>query len=191
MKIKEVIVVEGKNDANVLHSYFECETIITHGTSIDEHTLQQIEQAKNKRGVIIFTDPDYPGEYIRKTINQRISGCKNAYIEKCKAKTEKKVGIEHASKADLEEALAHMFTYDEDVQTLTWEDYCSFGFQGRANSAVLRERIAKQLYLGKPNAKTLFKRLNMLHMTATDIMHLLDDDQEKGSCNEETNCNTI
>lgn len=180
MKINEIIVVEGKNDANVLHSYFECDTIITHGLSIDEGTLQLIEQAKQKRGVIIFTDPDFPGEYIRKTINQRIPGCKNAFIEKCKARTSKKVGIEHAVREDLEEALHHMFTYDEQSESLSWDDYCSFGFQGNVNSSYLRERIAKHLYLGKPNAKTLFKRLNMLHMKKEDLQVLIDETQEEG-----------
>ena len=34
MKIREVIVVEGKNDTNVLQQYFDCETIETHGTSM-------------------------------------------------------------------------------------------------------------------------------------------------------------
>lgn len=173
MKIKQVIVVEGKNDANVLKSHFDCDMIITHGTSLDEDTLCQIEQAQKERGIIIFTDPDYPGEYIRKTINQRIPGCQNAYIEKSKAKTTRKVGVEHASRMDLEEALAHLFTYDEASETLSWEDYCSFGFQGRSDSGKQREYVAKQLHLGRPNAKTLFKRLNMLHMKKADVAELL------------------
>ena len=67
MKIKEFIVVEGKNDTNVLQSYFECDTIETHGTHLSKDTLKQIEIAANTRGVIIFTDPDFPGEKIRTT----------------------------------------------------------------------------------------------------------------------------
>lgn len=178
MKIKEVIVVEGKNDANVLQSYFDCDIIITHGTSIDEETLMQIKQAQEKRGIIIFTDPDYPGEYIRKTINQRVMGCKNAYIEKSKAKTPKKVGVEHASKQDLEEALGHVFTYQEQMdESISWDDYCAFGFLGRSDSAARRERIATALYIGKPNGKTLFKRLNMLRLTKADIEQRLSEEE--------------
>ena len=103
MKIQEVIVVEGKNDTAVLKSYFDCDTIETHGTCLSDFTLQLIEKMKEKRGVIIFTDPDYPGESIRKQINQRVKGCKNAFIDRKKAKTTKKVGVEHASKEDLYE----------------------------------------------------------------------------------------
>ena len=105
MKIREVIVVEGKNDTNVLRQYFDCETIETHGTSLDAQTLELIRLTQARRGVIIFTDPDHPGEYIRRRINEAVPGCKNAFIEKDKAKTPKKVGVEHASRTDLEEAL--------------------------------------------------------------------------------------
>ena len=99
MKIREVIVVEGKNDTNVLQQYFDCETIETHGTSLDAQTLALIRLAQQRRGVIIFTDPDHPGEYIRRRVNEAVPGCKNAFIEKDKAKTPKKVGVEHASRA--------------------------------------------------------------------------------------------
>ena len=43
MKIQEVIVVEGKNDTNVLKSYFECDTIETHGTHLGKEILAQIK----------------------------------------------------------------------------------------------------------------------------------------------------
>lgn len=176
MKIKEVIVVEGKNDTNVLQSYFDCATIETHGTHIGEGTLRLIEEAQATCGVIIFTDPDYPGEFIRKSINQRVKGCKNAYIDKAKAKTSKKVGVEHASKSDLEMALSHLFTFDEQQEnTLSYDDYLVMGFNGLRDSTIKREWIAKKLYLGKPNAKTLFKRLNMLRMKKDDIEKLLED----------------
>ena len=72
MQIKQIIVVEGKNDTNVLKSYFDCDTIETHGTHLGKEILAQIALAKEKRGIIIFTDPDYPGEKIRSTINHHI-----------------------------------------------------------------------------------------------------------------------
>ena len=97
MKIKEVIVVEGHHDTNVLKQYFDCETIETNGLSLSLETIELIREAKEKYGVIIFTDPDHPGEKIRAKINEQIKGCKNAYIEKNKAKTSRKVGVEHAT----------------------------------------------------------------------------------------------
>lgn len=78
MKIREVIVVEGKNDTNVLQQYFDCETIETHGTSLDAQTLALIRLAQQRRGVIIFTDPDHPGEYIRRRVNEA-----RAWLQEC------------------------------------------------------------------------------------------------------------
>ena len=174
VKIKEVIVVEGKNDTNVLKSYFDCDTIETYGMNIPDSVIQQIKMAQKSRGVIIFTDPDYPGEYIRRTINQAVSGCKNVYIDKKKARTEKKVGVEHATKEDIIEALAHTFTYVENqVESISWEEYLSLGLNGEVDSAEKRKKLGELLHLGKPNAKTLYKRLNMLGLTKDEIAQLL------------------
>lgn len=180
MKLKEIIVVEGKNDTNVIQSYIDCDTIETNGTHLGKMVLQLIKQAQQARGVIIFTDPDYPGEKIRATINQHIPGCKNAFIEKNKAKTTKKVGIEHASKTDIIEALSNLMTYQtEVVETLRYDEFISFGFTGLPDSAEKRSWIAKKLYLGKPNAKTLYKRLNMLQLHSEDVANLLGDFNEQ------------
>lgn len=174
MKIKEVIVVEGKNDTNVLQSYVECDTLETHGSALSQETLCQIREMQETRGVIIFTDPDYPGEMIRRKINQFIPGCKNAFIEKGKAKTTKKVGVEHAKKEDILDALKHLMTYDEEVkESLSYEEFIDLGLVGGKEAAKHREEIGRILYLGKPNAKTLYKRLNMIGYTKEDVLRIL------------------
>ena len=115
MKLKEVIVVEGKNDTNKLKSIFDCDTIETGGTHLSKQCLDTLKQVQNKRGIIVFTDPDYPGELIRKKINDAIPNVKHAFIQKDKAKTSKKVGVEHASKEDIMEALSHLLTYKDKI----------------------------------------------------------------------------
>ena len=62
MKIKEVIVVEGRDDQAALSRAAECFTIATHGFGIRKETLDLIEKAYNEQGIIIFTDPDFPGK---------------------------------------------------------------------------------------------------------------------------------
>ena len=130
MKIKEVIVVEGRHDTSVLQQYFDCDTIETNGLSLSEETLRLIEEARDRCGVIIFTDPDHPGETIRRRINEAVKGCKNAYIAKNKAKTPRKVGVEHARRKDLEEALQ--------TQPLTKELLYEVESRGFTDSEILR-----------------------------------------------------
>lgn len=174
MKIREVIVVEGKNDTNVLQQYFDCETIETHGTSLDAQTLALIRLAQQRRGVIIFTDPDHPGEYIRRRVNEAVPGCKNAFIEKDKAKTPKKVGVEHASRADLEEALKHCYIHAEQPHAhIGMDQMLDLGLQGKADSAQRRAFLGTYYHLGRPNAKTLLRRLNMLGVQADEVKKVL------------------
>lgn len=175
MKIKEVIVVEGKNDSNVLKSYFDCDTIITNGTHLGRQVLQMIAQAKEKRGIIIFTDPDAPGEKIRHAINTAIPGCKNAFIDKKKAHTMKKVGVEHAEKHDLLEALQHVMTYQDIPETLNRDEFMELGLNGQPDSAAKREALGSYLHIGKPNAKTLLKRLNMLQLSKQEVENMIKE----------------
>ena len=65
--IKEIIVVEGKNDTNQLKKYFNVETIETKGLGINKKTIDLIRNINDKRGVILLLDPDTPGEKIRKS----------------------------------------------------------------------------------------------------------------------------
>ena len=71
-KIEEIIVVEGKDDTKRLKEVFDVDTIETRGSAINENILEQIEHAQETRGVIVFTDPDFSGEKIRKTIREAV-----------------------------------------------------------------------------------------------------------------------
>lgn len=177
MKIKEVIVVEGKNDTNVLKSYFDCDTIETHGTHLSETTLKLIEETNKVRGIIIFTDPDSPGEKIRTMINQRINGCKNAFVHKENSRTTKKVGIEHASRETLEEALRHVVTFDiTSSSNLVMNDFVELGLTGGKDSKINRKKLAKKLGIGESNAKTLYKRCHMLQLNRQDVEKMISEE---------------
>jgi len=175
MKIKEIIVVEGIHDSQKIKTFVDCDTIETNGTNLNKRTLSLIAMLQKQRGVIIFTDPDVPGEKIRSKINQNVPGCKNAFIEKKKARTTRKVGVEHADGGDIIEALRHLMTYDEQsTVTITWMEFLSLGLSGRYDSAKVRERLGEMLFVGKCNAKTLWKRMNMLGLRKTDVETLLE-----------------
>lgn len=179
MKIKEVIVVEGKNDTNRLQQFIECDTIETNGTHLSKAKLKLLQDVNEKRGIIVFTDPDAPGTLIRARINEAVKGAKNAFIMKEKARTSKKVGVEHASKEDIIESLNHLVSYQDTFkETLTKEEFLALGLNGQPNSATLRLKVGEVLFLGKCNAKTLWKRLNMLQMNREQIEKILKETYE-------------
>ena len=73
--IKQVVVVEGRDDTKRLKETFGAiDTIETRGSAIDEATLERIRQAQAKRGVIVLTDPDFPGEKSAKRFPARFQG---------------------------------------------------------------------------------------------------------------------
>ncbi len=173
--IREVIIVEGKNDTRRLQSFFEAETIETHGLGLKKETIDFIRKINEERGIILFLDPDHPGEKIRDTLNREIPGLKNAFILKEDGRTKKKVGIEHASREVLQEALEHLVTYGESKESLSQEEYYSLGLCGQDDSACRRDQIAKAFHTGKCNSKTLFKRLNLLGITYDDLYACLEN----------------
>ena len=168
--IKEVIVVEGKNDTKNLKKYFDVETIETHGLGINSETIELIKEINSKRGVILMLDPDTPGEKIRNKINEAIPNLKNVFLIKEEARTKKKVGVEHASKEVLEKALNNIVTYSDSKDSLSYDDYVDLGFVSKKDSSIKRDIISKKYHLGKCNAKTLFKRINILGLTKEDLI---------------------
>lgn len=170
MKIKEVIVVEGRHDVMTLSKVVDANFIITNGTSLNRETMELIKRMANETGVIVFTDPDYPGEKIRKQIQKEVTNCKHAFIERSKAKTSKKVGVEHASINDLKEALKNVVTFDDTAQSITWQEYCQFDFVGNKNN---RQQLCNQLNISICNAKTLFNRLNMLKISREKLEEMM------------------
>lgn len=174
MHIKEVIVVEGKNDTINIQKAVDAYTIETHGTHLSKETLKLIQAAQKTRGVIIFTDPDSPGDQIRNKINQQIDGCKNAFLASKDARGRGKVGIEHAKSEDIIEALKHCTTFEKEKQeSLKWNEFLALGLSGKQESSALREAVTHYFHLGEANAKTCFKRLNMLGITKRQIEEVL------------------
>lgn len=171
--IKEVIVVEGSNDTKKLKTFFDVDTIETHGLGLKKETIELIKEINNKRGIILFLDPDTPGEKIRNRLNNEIPNLKNAFVLKQDARTSKKVGIEHADKKILEDALNNLITYSKTSESLTLSEFMELGLNGDKNSASKREILSKVFHIGKCNSKTMLKRLNMIGVTKEDIEKIL------------------
>lgn len=170
MKIKEIIVVEGKNDTAAIKRAVDADTVETHGLGLTVQTLTYLKQVAQKRGIIIFTDPDIPGEKIRTWISQEIPTCKHAFINKKDARTTKKVGIEHASNEAIQEALKHLVDYQtKPMRELTLADIVGLGLVG-SQSQQRRQQVCDFYHVGHCNNKTLLKRLNALGITKEQLV---------------------
>lgn len=104
--LREIVVVEGKEDTVAIRRALEADTIETGGSAVNEAVLRRIELAQERRGVIVFTDPDAPGERIRKIVAGRVPECKHAFLTKAEARGKDGIGVEHAKPEAIRRALA-------------------------------------------------------------------------------------
>lgn len=106
MKIKEVIIVEGKSDIARVRQAVDAEIIPTYGFGLSPETLSDIEAAYRRCGIIILTDPDGAGERIRRYLTQRFPEAKHAFVPKEDAIANDDLGIEQASPEAIRSALS-------------------------------------------------------------------------------------
>lgn len=175
-KIKEIIVVEGKSDTALLKELFEVDTIETHGLALDKKTLELIKEANKTRGVIVLTDPDFPGKKIRDQIQTVVPNCKHAFVSKKDATGKKKLGIAEANKEAVVLALENMVNFDVDNQSITWHEFIDLDIIGNKQRRLL---VYDLFNLGYGNVKTLFKRLNMVGISKEDVLKKLDEHKER------------
>ena len=179
-KIPEVIVVEGKDDTANLKRYYEVDTYETRGSAINQDDLERIATLQELRGVIVFTDPDYNGERIRKIIMQEIPQAKHAFLN-CgeavpKSKTKgRSLGVEHASYEDLEKALSGLVgSYeDEHFFDITKSDLMRLGLLMGSDSLKRREYLGEELRIGYCNGKQLLKRLELFGVCLSQVEEAL------------------
>lgn len=179
-KIKEVIVVEGRDDENAIRRSLSADTIATHGFGIRKETWDLMEKAYRERGLIIFTDPDFSGEEIRKKINARFPEAKNAFLSRQEATVKGDIGIENASPDSIRTALEKACcTHTEIRDEFSLEDLAGAGLIGNAASAERRASLGRKLGIGYGNGKTFLKKLNQFGISREDFIrecHRLEEE---------------
>ena len=172
VRVREVIVVEGKYDLNTLKQVLDATVITTEGFGIfhQKDKLDLIVRMAQSRGVIILTDSDGAGFVIR----NHLKGCldpdlvKHAYIpdipgkerRKARASKEGKLGVEGMPPEGLLEALRRAGATLDDVSQdaggrITKADLYALGLSGRPDSAQRRKELLQRLELPEklsPNA---------------------------------------
>lgn len=165
-RIKEVLVVEGKHDQEKILKVVDADILISNGTHCSNEFLALCKKLNEERGLIVFTDPDGPGEYIRRKIIEAVGTTKHASLHVIQTKKKQKVGIEHADGQDILDALSAVSTFDIHSQSITWFEFIDLGLTGNALATQRRDALSERFRFPKSNAKTCFKYLNMMGITS-------------------------
>lgn len=181
--VREVIVVEGRYDRNTVSQAVSAAIIETSGFGIfsDKEKLALLGRLAEKCGLIIFTDPDGAGFFIRGRLRGMLSGgnVKHAYIPDVTGRErrkkvrsgEGKLGVEGMAPDVIIMALERACATFEDAPPqaeapprITKTDLYSTGLYGGANSAKKRRELLKQLALPERlSTNGLLDVLNILY----------------------------
>lgn len=180
----EVIIVEGRDDTKRLIEAFgpSIKTIETNGSAIGRKVQEQIVEAAKKFDIIIFTDPDYQGERIRRIITKLVPNAKQAYLTQAQANSGKmgaSLGIEHASIENIQVALSNLMTpMICDIIEISMADLVRLKLTAHPEAKMRRQKISDVFKLGHLNAKQLQKKLGQYHITVEQLEYVLNEEIE-------------
>lgn len=160
--IKELIVVEGKNDAHAVRQALgEVDIIWTEGYGLTRKKLDYIAEMAKRQGVIVFMDPDTVGEQIRNRIRTHVPQVKHAYLTRKVATKRGDIGVENAARHEISRAFAHIQQEQEIlVENFTIEDLFLVGLVGSMRASEFRLELGRKLGIGDTNAKQFLHRIN-------------------------------
>jgi len=182
--VREIIVVEGRYDKNTVAQAVNATIIETSGFRIfsDKEKLALLRRLAEKRGLIIFTDSDRAGFFIRGRLRGMLGNgnVKHAYIpdiegrerRKAEASKEGKLGVEGMGADVIVEALERAGATFADGpapgggrQRITKADLFEAGLSGGARSAINRRELLRGL--GLPERLTANGFLEVLNILYT------------------------
>ncbi|MOA19033.1 Ribonuclease M5 [compost metagenome] len=142
--------------------------------------LRRIALANERRGVIIFTDPDHAGERIRKIVARHAPGCKHAFLPQEKALYKGDIGIENASPDAIRQALSELRTESGDESgEISWDDLIEAGLIVHPDASNRRLIIGKLLGIGYANGKQFYKRCTSFRISKAEFTAALRKMEEE------------
>ena len=177
LKLKEVVIVEGKYDKIKLSQILDALIIDVGGFNIfkNKEKIQMIKKLADKNGVLILTDSDHAGFMIRNYLNGIIpqGKIKHAYIpdiigKEKRKKTyskERKLGVEGVDDKIILDAINKVSLKEEEktnnIKEITKMDFYEDELSGRDNSSDKRKKLLKKLNLPENlSQNALIKVLN-------------------------------
>lgn len=199
LRLKEVVIVEGKYDAVALEGLVDGLILTTGGFSIfrDDEKKALIRRLGAQRGLLVLTDSDAAGFRIRHYIEKIARGCsiKHAYIPALAGKEPRKaapaaegtLGVEGLPPQLLRTALAQAGVMPDEgaAPLITHTDLYELGISGGEGSALRRRALLKQLGLPpRLSKRALCSVLGSLY-TREELQQMLENEnhsvkKEKG-----------
>lgn len=177
----EVIIVEGRDDTKRLVETFgsNIKTIETNGSAVSRQIQEQIKAASEKFDIIIFTDPDYQGERIRKIVTRIVPQAKQAYLSQEEANSGKNgasLGIEHAQPEAIKKALSNLISPQiENLVAIPMIELVKLRLIGHKDAKSRRKIVSDHFRLGHLNGKQLQKKLSQYNITLEQIQAVLNE----------------
>lgn len=172
--IREVIVVEGRDDITAVKRAVDAEMIAVGGFGINAKVIDRIKEAQKRKGVIVLTDPDFAGEKIRSIIAKRVKGIKHAYIAQEDGLKNGDIGVENAIPEVIIKALeTAKITLEEKNEFYDMQDMYRFKLTGRIDSKKRRLVLGKELGIGYGNANQMISRLNNYGITQEEFIEAI------------------
>ncbi len=183
--IKEVIVVEGKDDTTAIKRAVDADTIETGGSAIGRSVIERVKLAMARRGVIILTDPDHAGERIRKIISEQVPGCKHAFITREEATLKADIGVENADPDTIRRALSQLKTEFSGVESdISWSHLLDAGLIHHPDAARRRLIVGNNLGIGYCNGKQFHKRCQMFAIRLEELQAAARELDALADCKE-------
>ena len=171
--MKDIIIVEGKSDTNRLKLINpNIQTYETSGLGLDTQKIKELKKLSQKYRLVVFTDPDGPGEIIRNRIASEITNIYHAYLPNNKAisKNKLKVGVEHASLDEIKKALKNLHYKNEKLGNYTLNDLIDWKIY---NCKEQRKKFCDELNLAYGNNQKVLKQLNTFNVDIKQINDVL------------------
>ena len=179
LTLKYPVIVEGKYDKIRLASIVSSPIITLNGFSVfnDRQKLDLLRRLGRENGIIILTDSDNAGLFIRTKLKGFLEKCRviNLYIPQIPGKERRKKkpskeGMLGLEAMDYEVLYNLLKDYKEDVTAkpidgcdLTPAEFYADGFTGKEDSGQLRKLLSESLNLPKNlNTSGLIEAINLL-----------------------------
>ncbi len=186
IKIKEIIVVEGRDDVTAVKRVVDAQIVQLNGFSgLTIKSIEKLKALSERNDLILLTDPDYAGKKIRAVIEKNIPNIKHAFVSRKNATKKDNVGIENASDDAIREALSHILVSgnsDKDKKEnsiFTMEDLIENGLCIGKGSKEKRLMLGDMLNIGYYNSKQLLNALNSFNITRSEFEEAMKVIKEK------------